>query len=134
MFCPKCGTAVKEGVEVCSNCGMDITAIDQASAPMVTSSSISVASSKDFTKKKGYSVVKLVYFGLAAVVLVIFFIAAINILSAGNNIMQIQSVGGRTLDEAYYHEVGSIYIAYAMISCAVGIFFASVIALIGLKY
>ena len=62
-----------------------------------------------------------------------FFIAASNIVAGGNEIMQIRSVGGKTLEEAYYNELGSIYVGYAMISRALGIFFASVLVWLGLK-
>ena len=62
-----------------------------------------------------------------------FFIAAGTISECGNQIMQIQSVGGRTLEEAYYAEVGIIYTAYATIVRACGIFFASILAWFGLK-
>lgn len=134
MFCPKCGTVIEEGVNVCPNCGLDITTVDQASKAMVTPTvAIPATPISESAKKVGSPVIKFVYFGLAAVVLIMFFIAAGNIVSGGNEIMQIQSVGGRTLEEAYYYELGSIYAGYAMISRALGIFFASVLVWLGLK-
>ena len=45
-----------------------------------------------------------------------FFMAASSIADGGSEIMQIQSVGGKTLEEAYYAELGTIYSGYAMIS------------------
>lgn len=77
--------------------------------------------------------IKVIYLGLAAVVLVMFFMAASSIADGGSEIMQIQSVGGQTLEEAYYFELGTIYSGYAMIARALGIFFASVLAWLGLK-
>lgn len=77
--------------------------------------------------------VKYVFYGLAVIVLVLFIIAAISIQSGGSKIMEIQSVGGRTLEEAYYYELGSIYTGYAMISVALGIFFSSILIWLGIK-
>lgn len=134
MFCPKCGTTIDEGVNLCPNCGLDITMVDQDLKPAITTTvAIPVAATSEPAKKAGNPVVKFVYFGLAAVILIMFFIAASNIVSGGNEIMQIQSVGGKTLEEAYYYELGSIYAGYAMISRALGIFFASVLVWLGLK-
>lgn len=134
MFCPKCGTAIEEGTTVCPNCGLDTATVNQSPDPVATPIvASSVTTNAEADKKAGNPVVKFVYFGLAAVVLIMFFIAAGNIVSGGNNIMQIQSVGGETLEEAYYHELGSIYAGYAMISRALGIFFASVLVWLGLK-
>lgn len=70
---------------------------------------------------------------LAVVVLIMFFIAAAKIYYGGNEIHQIDSVGGETLEEAYYYELGSIYGGYALISCALGIFFSSVLVWLGIK-
>ena len=36
--------------------------------------------------------------------------------------MQIQSVGGKTLEEAYYFELGNVYAGYAMALRGAGIF------------
>lgn len=134
MFCPKCGTAMEEGVNVCPNCCLDITTINKDPA-FVTELDVAntVESNVETSKKFSYYAVKYIYFGLAAVVLILFFLAASNIASSGNEIMQIQSVGGRTLEEAYYYELGSIYAGYAMISRALGIFFASVLVWLGIK-
>lgn len=134
MFCPKCGANIEEGITVCPNCGLDINTIEQGLKPMTTST-VAVAGNvaSESTKKAGNIVVKIVYFALAAIVLIMFFIAAGNIASGGNEIMQIQSVGGKTLEEAYYYELGLIYAGYAMIARALGIFFASVLVWFGLK-
>lgn len=134
MFCPKCGANIEEGITVCPNCGLDINTIEQGLKPMATST-VAVAGNvaSESTKKAGNIVVKIIYFALAAIVLIMFFIAASNIASGGSEIMQIQSVGGKTLEEAYYYELGLIYAGYAMIARALGIFFASVLVWFGLK-
>lgn len=134
MFCPKCGTIIEEGITVCPNCGLDFAIVKQTPIPVSTPTDAIPVSDFETIKKGKNSGVKYVYFGLATVVLIMFFIAARNIVSGGNEIMQIQSVGGKTLEEAYYYELGSIYAGYAMISRALGIFFASVLVWIGIKH
>lgn len=42
-------------------------------------------------------------------------------MSGGLEISRIQSVGGKTLEEAYYHELGTIYNGFAELSHAFGI-------------
>ena len=69
---------------------------------------------------------------MAAVVLFMAFIAASNISAGGNEIMQIQSVGGKTLEEAYYFQLGKVYSGYAMFVRTAGVFFAAVLVRCGL--
>lgn len=130
MFCPKCGITIEEGEAVCPNCGLDTAIVNQNPNSVVTHS---VTNSVTLNAKLINKNIRFIYFGLAAVVLIMFFIAASNIVAGGNEIMQIRSVGGKTLEEAYYNELGSIYVGYAMISRALGIFFASVLVWLGLK-
>lgn len=132
MFCPKCGNSVEEGSHVCANCGLDFSTLKNENESD-TEVVVPMHTTKDLHNKQENPVVKFVYFGLAAVVLVMFFMAASNIASGGSEIMQIQSVGGKTLEEAYYAELGTIYSGYAMISRALGVFFASVLVWLGLK-
>lgn len=132
MFCPKCGTNVEDGSGVCSNCGLDFSAIKQDNKTSVEVTALAHTNQKTQTLFRN-SVVRFVYFGLAAVVLVMFFMAASSIADGGKEIMQIQSVGGETLEEAYYAELGLIYSGYAIIARALGIFFASVLAWLGLR-
>lgn len=133
MFCPKCGNNVEEGVQVCPNCGLDFSTVSskQEVTPEVKQDSNTTVVTK---QENGSNIlVKVIYFGLAAVILVMFFMAASSIAEGGSEIMQIQSVGGQTLEEAYYSELGTIYSGYAMIVRALGIFCASVLAWLGLK-
>lgn len=135
MFCPKCGTSVGEETKVCPNCGLDFTCVKQDLVPTKDREESYLKSSESFkpNKKPTDFTVRFIYFGLAAVILVMFFIAASNIASGGKEVMQIQSVGGRTLEEAYYYELGSIYAGYAIITRALGIFFSSVLVWLGFK-
>lgn len=132
MFCPKCGNSVEDELGVCPNCGLDFSTIKQENKASVEVTAPTNTNQNTQTSS-GNPVIRFVYFGLAAVVLIMFFMAASSIADGGNEIMQIQSVGGKTLEEAYYAELGTIYSGYAMISRALGIFFASVLAWLGLK-
>lgn len=134
MFCPKCGSALEEGTSVCPSCGLDIATINQSNSPVSPQpETIPRVVYQDESKKTGNIAVKIIYFGLAIVVFIMFFWAAHNIVSGGKEIMQIQSVGGKTLEEAYYYELGTIYAGYAMISRALGVFFAAVLVWLGIK-
>lgn len=138
MFCPKCGTSF-EGTNLCPQCGFDINTVNQNAKPE-NADSVTPANTQaekripsSEAKTSANPVMLVVYFGLAVVVFGMFFVAANNISSGGNEIMQIQSVGGKTLEEAYYFELGAVYAGYAMITRALGIFFASVLVWLGIK-
>lgn len=134
MYCPKCGNNVEEGIQVCSNCGLDFSTVNSKSEVVAEVKAEHNSTPVVEKKESGSNIlIKVIYFGLAAVVLVMFFMAASSIADGGSEIMQIQSVGGQTLEEAYYSELGTIYSGYAMIARALGIFFASVLAWFGLK-
>lgn len=85
------------------------------------------------TAPKTHASLKIVYFILAAIVLLFAFNAASSISSAGLNIASIESVGGKTLEEAYYQYSGELYLGYATMVCTTGIFFAAVLAYLGIK-
>lgn len=146
MFCPKCGSSVESGVEICPKCGLDFSTIKQSqSASVVIPTAVSEnsydskkgknieSSEEKLDKVSGKWIVRFTYFGLAVAVFIMFFVAAGNIASGGTEIMKIQSVGGKTLEEAYYYELGAIYAGYAMISRALGVFCASVLVWLGMK-
>lgn len=138
MFCPKCGTKIQEGNSICSSCNFDISEtktenMDLASSEQ-TKKGITAVSNSTERAMPAFSVIKLTIFSIiATVVLIMFLIAANKIASGGLEIMNINSVGGRTLEEAYYFELGTIYAGYATVVRALGIFFASVLVWMGLK-
>ena len=47
--------------------------------------------------------------------------------------MSIESVGGKTLEEAYYHDLGYIYEGYCVAVRAIGAFCSSVLLLFGVS-
>ena len=70
---------------------------------------------------------------LAVALLIMFFIAAASVKTGGLEIMSIESVGGKTLEEAYYHDLGFIYEGYCLAIQAMGVFCSSVLALFGVS-
>ena len=74
---------------------------------------------------------------LAIILLIMFFSADDSIKTGGLEIMSIQSVGGKTLEEAYYQNLGYIYEGYCAATKAIGLFCSSMLILFGvsrLKY
>ncbi len=69
----------------------------------------------------------------SVVLLIIFFSAANSIKTGGLEIMSIQSVGGKTLEEAYYQSLGYIYEGYCVAVKAIGIFCSSILLLFGVS-
>lgn len=134
MYCPKCGTNADKNETACLNCGLDFTIINNAETSTEQKLTPPPLAPITQTPNKSNNMIrKILFFGLAAIVLILFLIAAARISYGGLNIMEIQSVGGTTLEEAYYAELGEIYSGYALISSALGIFFASVLVWLGIK-
>lgn len=132
MFYKKSGSQLNGG-NVYSSYGLNVDE-DKNTVPNTPVVSKIEERSTAVSPKKTISAVKTIIFSvLGAVVLFMFFSAASKIAESGLNIMYIQSVGGNTLDEAYYFELGGIYAGYAMITRALGIFFASTLVWLGFK-
>ena len=70
---------------------------------------------------------------ISVVLLIMFFSAADSIKTGGLNIMRIESVGGKTLEEAYYHGLGYIYEGYCVAIRAIGLFCSAVLLLFGVS-
>ena len=67
------------------------------------------------------------------VLLIMFFSAAELVKTGGLEAMSIESVGGRTLEEAYYHALGYIYEGYCIAVRAIGVFCSSMLLLFGVS-
>lgn len=68
---------------------------------------------------------------IALVLLIMFFSAANSIKTGGLEIMSIESVGGKTLEEAYYQNLGYIYEGYCVVVKALGVFCSSILLFFG---
>lgn len=141
MYCPKCGKEIMDEEKVCPNCGFDFSIVnsDTNSSQSEISPEPEIprnqAESQEQNKqvKKVFNTKLLIFCVLALITIIMSFMAANNISNGGYQIMQIKSIGGKTLEEAYYQQLGSIYSGYAMFVRACGIFFASVLVGLGLN-
>lgn len=68
---------------------------------------------------------------ISVFLLIMFFYAADLVKTGGLEIMSIESVGGKTLEEAYYQNLGYIYEGYCVALRAIGVFCSSVVLFIG---
>lgn len=139
MFCPKCGTALAEGSRKCDHCGFAFaeevpteTVTSDAQQPKMPEEAPAQAAAPEHRAAKKLPV-NIVFYVLAALVLIMSLYAARCVISGGLEIGSIESVGGKTLEEAYYQSLGTVFAGYAAMIRATGIFFASILAYIGLK-
>ena len=116
MYCKQCGSVLAEDGH-CPNCG----AI-QPPAPTAQAHSEAPAAAAGTAPRRESGFRTWAYIGAGIVTLILFFVAAHLVAAGGSEIMQIQSVGGKTLEEAYYFELGNVYAGYAMALRGAGIF------------
>ena len=69
----------------------------------------------------------------SVVLIIMFFSAASSIKIGGLEIMSIESVGGKTLEEAYYQNLGYVYEGYCIAVRAIGVFCSSMLLLFGVS-
>lgn len=119
MFCTKCGSEIDNEIGKCPKCEGVESVIDKK---------IPVLNEKK--SKKGLSIF---CFISAFIILILNYLAAKDISLGGKLISQIESVGGRTLEEAYYHDLGRVYQGMSMMIYSCGIFFASILTYLGCK-
>lgn len=120
MFCTKCGVEFNNELGKCPRCE-EFENINETD----------IVKNNDENKPK--IVLSMFCFIAAAVILILCFVSASNISGGGYNISQIESVGGRTLEEAYYHDLGKVYYGMSVMVYSVGIFFASILIYLGWK-
>ena len=141
MYCPKCGKEIADGENVCPNCGFDFSTVDSDTNGSQTEVGLdseipynpTESQAKNEQGKRVFNTKLLIFCVLALITIIMSFMAASNISDGGYQIMQIKSVGGQTLEEAYYQQLGSVYAGYAMFVRTCGIFFASVLVGFGLN-
>lgn len=130
MFCPKCGAQMPEETQICSNCGCDISGMQQPSPSEEVLAMDEVQSVKLERKKPSISIT---FFVLAAIVFFMSLYSAHCVAAGGLDIASIQSVGGKTLEEAYYQYLGTVYAGYAAMIRTTGLFFSAILVYIGIK-
>ena len=130
MFCPKCGATIVEGEQTCKECGLDLKSVVGAK----TSGNVSDYKTQEQPYQIQQSNTKVIIWCLlAGVSLIIFLCAAHLVMSGGKEISGIESVGGRTLEEAYYKELGTVYAGIAWAIRGIGIFVSCVLAKFGFE-
>ena len=134
-FCPRCGKPLNEKETVCSNCGLSFEESGSKEPNPYSIVSYRTASPwQEFRRQFGGVNVRLICFGLlAAAALVLAFWSASEIAKAAGNILTIRTDDGKTVNEVYYREMGTIYNGFAIFVRACGVFFAGVLVRFGLK-
>lgn len=121
MYCEKCGNQLEENEKVCSKCGYEIESVDNKIENVLLQN----------IKQKSNKHIK--YYVIAVIILIMFIVAGFNVASHGKEISKIISVGGKTLQEAYYHELGGIYFGYSVALYAVGVSLSTFIFYLGYR-
>ena len=146
MFCPKCGAQNTDTNMMCENCNylLQEASVREEPEVIVSKEIISVkeeSNPQDHSQKKydqdSISKKKLLGFlfiGVAVLVLLLSVISAILLFIGGSEIAQIQSVGGKTLDEAYYYRLQYVYHGFGVFVLSMGIFMSSVLTYLGIQY
>jgi hypothetical protein len=137
-FCPNCGAQAEIGAKFCLNCGFEFDTFqnqnDSSPYAAYEAQQQQSANESPVSEKKPKGIPYMyVMFGFAFAILIMAFLAANSIKTGGDGIRIIQSVGGQTLEEAYYSELGIVYSGFAMFVRAAGLFFAAVLAWLGLR-
>jgi len=131
MFCPRCGKPAEIGEGICSNCGLNLQAINPAAnaGSEDPQSDIQIIIERLSTLN-----IKMIIIDIFAItVLILSFMAAYQISNAGGQIMQIRTSAGQTLNEVYDRQMGNVYVGFALFVRACGIFFFSVLISLGFK-
>lgn len=87
----------------------------------------------DLYKPKVSTIKTVIFSAVGIVIFIICFLASKTLKSAGTEISLIKSVGGKTLEEAYYQSVGLIYFSLGNVVIAIGIFLCTVLIWCGLR-
>lgn len=130
-YCSNCGQVMMIDDETCSSCGFSENTFEMHNETNDKMTTEPPRESKPVDKSR---IIRIIAFVLMAIsILISFEIAANLIAKGGEGISDITSVGGRTLEEAYYYELGFIYEGYALIVRTVGRVFAALLVWVGAK-
>ena len=69
----------------------------------------------------------------SVIVLAVSFTAADEFVAGGTGISLIESVGGRTLEESYYYQLGHIYKGYAFMCRSIGVSLSAIMMWLGVS-
>ena len=130
-YCSECGKPMNVQDTTCPSCGYSESYSAQSDETISTDTVAPIEKEK---KKNSTRIVRVIAFCIMAISILISFETAADLIAkGGDGISTITSVGGRTLDEAYYYELGFIYEGYALIVKAVGRVFAALLVWVGVK-
>ena len=144
MNCPKCGSDNQDTVKQCENCGfgfypeekielpdyvMTTSKFSDISKPVAVEDKLLLGTERYICSKE--TVLGIFLFVIAAIVFLFSIVGALSIFHGGSEIAEIQSVGGKTLEEAYYYRLHSVYNGYGFLVLTVGIFCTSVLSAAG---
>ncbi len=119
-FCIKCGKEVSDGSDLCQNCA-GINATHENNAHI---GGQAVANNPN-------KIVSLVCFALAALVLILSFVAFVKMMGGAGELADLCSVAGDTIHEAYYNECGAVYGGLALFVMSFGLTASGLLAYLG---
>lgn len=145
MFCRNCGNELKNGEERCDKCGYvptkkivsenyknNISAMENNKDSM--ESKINNSQSENYVYRKKYRIlIKIALYVLAIVVVSMSFETSNTLNRAAINMMDLRSVSGKTVDEAFYQYYGTFVNGLDNFVKMVGITCGVIIAYIGMK-
>jgi hypothetical protein len=134
MFCPKCGTEIQVG-NVCPRCNYVIGGIAGETPPTnVGENTIPPIANQNKVKITLSWTPNKIYFPiLAAIIFISFWYVASKLRTHGLEIGYIRSVGGNSIDEAYYQEIGNVIVAMSILLKSLGTVFACLLSWFGFK-
>jgi len=129
LICPKCSNNIDDDSSFCSFCGSTI----KKDAEVKVSKNIDdkTSNSNSNTNSGIFFVLGII---IAIVGCVLFFISAQQISEAAEAMMEIRSVSGDSVAEAYYQEVGKALKGFAMFCRALGISILTIPMVSALKH
>ncbi|NFE80042.1 zinc ribbon domain-containing protein [Clostridium sporogenes] len=114
LICPKCSNNIDDDSSFCSFCGSTI----KKDAEVKVSKDINNKTNNSNTNGGLFFVLGVI---IAIVGCVLFFISAQQISEAAERMIEIRSVSGDSVAEAYYQEVGKALKGFAMFCRALGV-------------
>ena len=129
MKCSKCGNELNDKDEFCTKCGEKIKMKEKN---VISKEKTNVS---DINKKpnKNIVILKVVIFILALVVVIMFFNGAESVKQSSSSMLNLRSVGGKSVDEAYYQYYGTFLGGLSTAIKGLGITCGVIILYIGSK-